>query len=100
MSSPETELFSAVINQALRDYNHLLRAKKPDHGGATDGIEARSFLTATHGPWKRSRIDICHCAGIDPDALRERVLATIERDGDLRSMLPKERRDKKPRDDA
>lgn len=100
MSSPETELFSAVINQALRDYNHLLRATNPEHGSKTDAIEARSFLTATHGRWKRSRVDICSLASINPDALRDRVLAAIERDGDLRSMLPKERRDKKPSDDA
>ena len=93
MSTPETEMFSAVITQALRDYNQRLRGKKIESGGSeADGAEAEAFLTATYGPWKRSRIDICHCAGIDPEALRERVLAAIAKDGDLRSIMPTKQR--------
>jgi len=33
--------------------------------------EAIMFSGATDGPWAQSRGDVCHAAGVDPDAFRE-----------------------------
>lgn len=88
MSSGETDLFCGVILQAMRDYNCRLRGEIPKAGTIQDGIEAERFLTDTHGPWKRSRMDICHAAGMCPDALRDRILAAKAKAGDLSTLMP------------
>ena len=99
MTAPDSPLYAAVIMQALYDYHMHLRGRRAHTGGVNEieGREAELFLTAESGPWKRSRTDLCHCAGIDPEALRDRVLAAREADGDMRAMMPKRRA---PADDA
>ena len=93
----ETDMWSAVVYQAICDLDTHLRLlargdEAPDRNSSAtfpstlDGEEARAFLLAKHGPWARSRMDICYISGIDPDVLRERVEAAIEKDGHLQSL--------------
>ena len=97
MTPDESAIYSAVILQAMRDYNFHLRGVPINAGTIQDGIDAERFLTAAEGKWSQSRFDVCHAAGICPDSVRARVLAAIERDGDLRSLLPSDVREPRKR---
>lgn len=89
----ERELWGAVLQQAIDDA-HFAFSRPDDHDrGATnmslvDKSDARAFVTATYGAWARSRMDICHVSGIDPDAFFQRCAASLNEHGDLRDLIP------------
>lgn len=72
----ERELFAAVILRAVQD---LLTPTIP---GEWDTRRHREddfdFLTATEGPWARRREEFAVAAGLDPDNLRDKVLAIMD----------------------
>lgn len=74
--SPESRLFAAVILQAVDD---LLCPHGLVPGEvARDRSDALAFLTATSGMAARDRRDVCHAAGFDPDAIRQKIIAILE----------------------
>lgn len=86
--SQESQMFAAVVYQAVMDADTYLRGRETTTGyKAKDGEEALKFLTDAYGPWARSRKDICHVCGMDPDALRDRVQAMINHHGNLQLMI-------------
>lgn len=74
----ERALACAVVLRAIED----ARCTAPSatsyslhqpHG--SDVSMAWQFLTAERGQWAESRVRWCDAAGIDPEALRQRILA-------------------------
>jgi len=88
----ERELWTAVINQAITDaaayldYKEKRRHTLPNNTSYAEASQGWEFLTASHGEWARSRMDICGGTAVDPDMLRERVLAIVEERGSLSSV--------------
>ncbi len=84
----ESEMFAAVVYQAVLDADvHLRGANQTAGYKPQDGQEALKLLTDSYGPWARSRMDICNVCGMDPNALRDRVVAMIEEKGNLQDMI-------------
>jgi hypothetical protein len=101
IESPDTALWCAVIDQALRDY--FVRWNKDDLEGLRESTDenrdnliayhqrirqdAERFLFEPVGGWARSRREVCIAAGVDPDWLREKAIkmrAELESNGALR----------------
>ena len=79
MVSDAQELWCAVIQTAIDD----LSAPPPTwrqgyNEWQKNQREARLFLTKSGGEWARSRETICSAAGVDPDALRDKILRQLE----------------------
>lgn len=89
----EKALWAAVINQALvdasayLDYTARRRHTLPNNTSYSEVSQSWEFLTARHGEWARSRMDICDQAGIDPDMLRSRVLEVAAEGGNLSGLF-------------
>src|SRR5262245_10505401 len=66
-------LWSAVLQQAFDDATGTGRKSVSKH----DRNMAISFLTATTGYWTQQRDTVCGLAGVDADAVRDRVLARL-----------------------
>ena len=72
----ERELFAAIILRAVQD---LLTPTIPGEWDTRRHREdAFDFLTATEGPWARRREEFAVAAGLDPDYLRDKVLAIMD----------------------
>jgi hypothetical protein len=87
------DLWGAVLQQAITDAHFAFCNPEADKVGATnlspsDKIDAMNFITATYGPWKRARIDICHVSGIDPDGFYDRCAASLGKHGNLQDLIP------------
>jgi len=66
-------LWSAVLQQSFDDATGTGRKSVSKH----DRNMAISFLTATTGYWTQQRDTVCGLAGVDADAVRDRVLARL-----------------------
>lgn len=70
----ETALFRAVIAQALDDATTRSKPNAMFH--RTDQAKARAWLTTKFDPPEVSDFEfVCHAAGLDPVAVRDRALA-------------------------
>jgi hypothetical protein len=86
----EQDMWGAVLQQAIVDANLAFTlADDQTHFGLSrpERVDAKNFITATYGPWARSRLDICHVSGVDPDAFFDRCAQCLKKHGDLREML-------------
>ena len=77
----ERELYRAIIARAIED----VTVKWPDGDYIYDARpkddeikKALLFLTATSGPWKESRDDICYRAGLSSSYVRKKTIEAIE----------------------
>lgn len=94
----EQDLWCAVLEQAINDADLAYRTpdtKAIQNFPLPERRDAIAFIEAEHGPWARSRRDICSAAGIDPDAFRERCLKEKARCGSLTGMLVAKARPRK-----
>ncbi len=76
MSSPEASLAAAVVQRAVDDALCQNRVLHDGDGSRGDGI---LFCTSASGEWAHARAIWCDAAGIDPNALRHRIIALRER---------------------
>ena len=77
----ERELYRAIIAQAVEDVTVKWPPYNPDtHYRPPDDEIKKSllFLTATSGPWKESRDDICYGAGLSSSYVRKKTIEAIE----------------------
>lgn len=77
----ERELYRAIIAQAVEDVTVKWPPFNPDtHYRPSDDEIKKSllFLTATSGPWKESRDDICCGAGLSSSYVRKKTIEAIE----------------------
>jgi len=75
--TPEEALFSAVIEQAIEDASGNVNCALQE----VERNQAHLFLTARTGPWAEARETWCDAIGMDPDVLRQHVLAIIPEPG-------------------
>mgnify|MGYP003637279907 FL=1 len=84
-SNDITALGSAVVSRALADVFRTKDGRPAEHRLDYEGVagadarEAYLFLTATSGPWKRSREHWCLVANIRADAVRSYTLKHEDR---------------------
>lgn len=72
----ERELFAAIVLRAVQD---LFTPSIPGEWDTRRHREdALDFLTATEGLWARRREELAIAAGLDPDYLRDKVLAIMD----------------------
>jgi hypothetical protein len=70
-------LWCAVIELAIADAAATRFCQKGGSGTPqVDHDDAIKFLFAESGPWARSREEVCSLAGVDPDALVQRLKTT------------------------
>ncbi len=74
---PESRLVMAILAQAVQDLFGGLGGFTPTQR-RNERHEALAFLTAASGMWCAQRNRYCHLVGIDPDALRARIVAILE----------------------
>ena len=77
----ERELYRAIIAQAVEDVTVKWGASHAgEHYRPKDDEIKKSllFLTATSGPWKESRDDICYGAGLSSSYVRKKTIEAIE----------------------
>jgi hypothetical protein len=79
----EKRLWMAVVAQAATD---ALMARQTKAANDLERRDAVAFCTATYGEWARSRELACALAGVNPDKLRERILAGIAQGQKLTGM--------------
>lgn len=77
----ERELYRAIIAQAVEDVtvkwptgDYIYDARPTDN----EIKKSLLFLTATSGPWKESRDDICYGAGLSSSYVRKKTIEAIE----------------------
>ena len=74
----ERALAAAVVLLAIEDARCMAASASSRSGrrpSRSDVSMAWQFLTAARGQWAESRGRWCDAAGIDPEALRQRILA-------------------------
>lgn len=78
-TTTEQLLFLEVINRAIIDAQTTgtKSYSKDEKASSQDRAEAISFLTDESGDWAISRVRVCDAAGIDPHALRERMVRIL-----------------------
>ncbi|MFL4471553.1 hypothetical protein ACERZ8_17330 [Tateyamaria armeniaca] len=76
--SPEQRLMQAVLWRAFQDL--FTEAKVQNQDLVLARNDSFAFFTSPSGTWAQSRRDICHMAGVDPDALRRRIIMLLEGD--------------------
>ena len=81
MTCKEKELWAEVITLAVDD---AFAAAPGWRQGINDWMQnrrdARLFLTKKTGPWSQSRDTICSVVDLDPDGLRDRIVARIRKE--------------------
>lgn len=79
---PVVEMWRACLARAIQDLLGVVGMTSHKKEIPHVQHEALQFLTATSGEWYRSRVDICTIVDVDPDALRERIVAILEGDAE------------------
>lgn len=77
----DRELYRAIIAQAVEDVTVKWGASHAgEHYRPKDDEIKKSllFLTATSGPWKESRDDICYAAGLSSGYVRKKTIEAVE----------------------
>lgn len=77
----ERELYRAVIARAFEDVTVKWGASHAGERYRPNDDEIKKsllFLTATSGPWKESRDDICYGAGLSSSYVRKKTIEAIE----------------------
>lgn len=77
----ERELYRAIIAQAIEDVTVKWPVGDYTYGYRPPIDEIKKsllFLTATSGPWKESRDDICYGAGLSSSYVRKKTIEAIE----------------------
>ena len=85
---PASQLAAAVVLNALMDLVNVGTDNESPDARELVKTEAMSFLTDRSSTWSESREMWCLAANVDPDLLRERVVAFLEGDDALAVSLP------------